>query len=517
VGSRTLPYVRTKRDFYKWLQGCSLITEINQRLHEVFVIFIKTSFINSLGITFAHQKRYYLKKNKRLLVMIFNKIWLLGFVLMPAMVFAAQDSVRTPGNDSIIKNRWNIHFQTTYIYQYQPAFSAPYEGQNSLKSAMDKENSITATVYLGIRLWKGAFIYINPEMAGGSGLSGAYGLAASTNGETFRVGDPAPTLYLARGYIQQTFALGSEKTYVDEQVINQLPAYVPKNYIRLYLGKLSLGDMFDNNAYANTPRTQFMNWCLMNNGAWDYAANLRGYTYSFAAVLQEGSMSYKAALATLPIVANGEDLNTNLGQEYSVNAEVDKAYTLNKLAGNVRLLGYINDGDMGNYKQAIQTHDITGNIPDLVATRQYGRTKTGFGLNADQQLTANTGVFARLGWNDGQNETWCFTEADEIVSAGVNINGAGWQRKDDNLACAIDVNGLSQNHREYLADGGLGFQLGDGKLNYGNESALELYYSCKALASGIWLTGDYQFVLNPGYNQDRGPVNVFSFRVHVEL
>ncbi len=182
----------------------------------------------------------------------------------------------------------------------------------------------------------------------------------------------------------------------------------------------------------------------------------------------------------------------------------------------MRLLGYYNNAHMGNYEQAIQHPDSNG-TPDAISTRQYGRTKIGIGVSADQQLSATVGVFARAGWNDGKNETWAFTEADQSVSGGVAINGAVWKRKDDNLSFALDVNGLSQTHREYLQAGGLGFQLGDGALNYGYETAAEAYYSYKPLSSGIWLTADYQFILNPGYNKDRGPVNVFAFRVHVEL
>ncbi len=413
--------------------------------------------------------------------------------------------------DSIAVQKWNLHFQGTYIYQYQPAFSSKYSGPNSLGNALDKENSVTGTLFFGTRLWKNAELYINPEIAGGSGLSGAFGMAASTNGETFRVGDPSPTLYLARGYLKQTFPLSKELGKTDDGQ-NQLQGAEPAKYLRFYLGKFSLGDLFDNNQYSKDPRSQFMNWCLMSNGAWDYAANLRGYTLSFASVLQWNNMSYKLALAALPQVANGEDLNTNLGQEYSLNAEVVRAYKLNNKDGHLRILGYYNNGDMGNYAQAISDGSYS-----VISTRQYGRTKIGFGINADQQLTETLGLFARAGWNDGKNETWCFTEADESISAGLSLNGKNWKRVNDVVGLAVVVNGLSQSHRDYLQGGGLGFQLGDGTLNYANETVTELYYSCKPTANGIWFTADYQLVLNPGYNSDRGPVNVFSFRVHVEL
>ncbi len=435
-----------------------------------------------------------------------------AILCLPVSTLHAQDTTTAP-------QKYDLHFQATYIYQYKPAFNSPYASTNSLTGKEEKQNSVTATMFLGVRLWKGAEIYINPEIAGGSGLSGAFGLAASTNGETFRVGDPAPTLYLARGYFKQTIALGHDSASragvsIDDQA-DQLAGKEPVKYVRFLIGKYSLGDVFDVNTYSNSPRTQFMNWALMNNAAWDYAANTRGYTYAFTTILKLEKMTYKANVSMLPKVANGPEINSDLSQEYCFNAEIDRTYKWHDHPGNVRLLGYYNNADMGSYKQAIQ--DMGVGVPDVIATRQYGRTKVGLGLNADQQLSTSVGIFGRLGWSDGKNETWCFTEADQTICAGVNINGQKWKRSNDNIGFAVVVNGLSQTHRSYLADGGLGFQLGDGKLNYANETAAELYYSFKPLSTGIWLTGDYQLVLNPGYNSDRGPVNVFSFRVHVEL
>jgi high affinity Mn2+ porin len=416
--------------------------------------------------------------------------------------------------DTTAQQRYNLHFQATYIYQYKPSFSAQYSGNNSLQSKEEKQNSVTATLFLGVRLWTGAELYINPEIAGGSGLSGAFGLAASTNGETFRVGDPAPTLYLGRGYLKQTIAIGTDSVAIDEHA-DQLGYKEPARYLRFALGKYSLGDLYDINSYANSPRLQFTNWALMNNATWDYAANTRGYTYAFSTILKLEKMSYMASVALMPVTANGQDLNTDLTQEYSLTAEADRTYKLKGHSGTVRLLGYYNSAHMGNYSQAIQ--DKGANVPDVITTRQFGRIKVGLCLNAEQQLSVSTGIFARLGWSDGKNETWCYTEADQTISAGLNINGGKWKRKGDNIGIAIAVNGLSQEHKNYLADGGLGFQLGDGKLNYAYETAVELYYSFKPLPSAIWLSGDYQFILNPGYNYDRGPVNVISLRLHVEL
>ncbi|MDP4262194.1 MAG: carbohydrate porin [Bacteroidota bacterium] len=421
---------------------------------------------------------------------------------------AAQDSFKK-------EDRFNFHFQTTYVYQYKPSFHSAYEGNNSLAGKEEKQNSITATLYLGAKLWRGAELYINPEIAGGSGLSGALGMAGSSNGETFRVGNPSPTLYSARYFIKQAFGFANEKEWRDDEA-NQLAGYTAKKCLTLYFGKFSLGDLFDNNEYSNSPRTQFMNWALMNNGAWDYAANVRGYTYSFSTELRLNNLSYKLALAALPKEANGEKLNTRFKDSFAlaINAEIDKAYLINGKKGNTRLVVYHNNTNMGNYKEAIKMPGI----PDIIATRKKGRTKSGAGINFDQELTKTTGLFGRLGWNDGKNETWAFTEIDRTVSLGVSCKGNGWKREDDNMGGAIIVNGLSKDHRNYLAKGGSGFILGDGALNYSTEAIAELYYNLKPSTKiPMWFTGDYQFVLHPGYNKDRGPVNIFSIRVHTEF
>jgi high affinity Mn2+ porin len=421
----------------------------------------------------------------------------------------------TDSSQSTAGSRFNLHFQTTYIYQYKPEFAAAYSGPNSLSRLEERDNSLTATLYVGAKLWRGGELYINPEIAGGSGLSGAFGMGASSNGETFRVGDPAPTLYLGRGYLRQTFKLGAATTSVDDQA-NQLTNTEPTNYLRFIVGKFSLGDIFDNNLYANSPRTQFLNWCLMNNGAYDYAANVRGYTLGFATILHKDKMTYRAALASLPVSANGADLNTNPGQAFSLNAEVDRAFRIKSKTGNIRLIGYYNNGHMGRYRQALQHPDSAG-LPDIISTRAYGRSKSGLSLNADLQLTKTTGIFMRAGWNDGATETWAFTEVDRSLSAGIYVSGARWNRKEDGISLAVVTNGLSADHKDYLAAGGLGFQLGDGRLTYANETGVELYYSLKPTAQPVWLSADYQFLLNPGYNSDRGPVHVCSIRVHVEL
>lgn len=413
--------------------------------------------------------------------------------------------------------RVNLHFQTTYIYQYKPAFNAAYSGDHSISKVEEKQNSLTATMYVGIRLWKGAEIYVNPEIAGGSGLTGAFGMAGSTNGETFRVGDPAPSLYLARAYFKQTISLGDKVGEGVDDNQNQLKVKDPARYLRLYVGKFSVGDFFDNNEYANSPCTQFLNWALMSNSAWDYAANVRGYTTAALVALQWDKWTYKATIAALPTTANGSKLNQDYGVSRALNAEVTKAITINKHEGHIRVLSYLNTANMGNYAKSLQnTYGVIK--PDILTSEKPGTTKTGFGINIDQELTENVGVFARLGWNDGKTETWAFTEADRMLAAGVSLDGKMWHRKNDNGGIALVANGLSTDHSNYLEAGGLGFQLGDGTLKYGHEMISEIYYSYKPIdAYGIWISGDYQFAINPGYNKDRGPLQVLSLRVHVEI
>lgn len=439
-------------------------------------------------------------------------LFLLPAALSSVLAGAQTDSIRKP------ESRFNLHFQTTYIYQYSARFKTPYSGKNSLSGDEEKQNSLTMTLFGGARLWKGAAVYLNPELAGGSGLSGAVGMGGSSNGETFRVGDPAPSLYLARLFLSQTFRIGRNRGD-DEQEdgANALHTFEPKNHLRILLGKWSLGDLFDINGVSNSPRTSFMNWSLMNTGAWDYAANVRGYTYAAGAELSLGNWAGKIAAATLPLEANGPKMDEDISRSLSINVELDHSYTWKGREGNVRLLGFRNRTRLGSYAEAIDRSRAFGTTPDITATQRYGRQKTGFAISADQQLGAGLSMFARTGWNDGKTETWCFTEIDRSAALGVTLDGDRWKRPNDQIGLAAVVNGLSPEHHEYLRQGGSGFILGDGTIDYAPEEIVEVYYSCKVLRQGLWFSADYQLCLNPGYNHDRGPANIASLRMHVEF
>lgn len=420
-------------------------------------------------------------------------------------------NAQTP--DSLSNERLSVHFQATVIRQMKPGFDAKYSGFNSLSPKTDAVTSLTSTLYMGLRLWQGAAVFLNPEIAGGSGLSGATGIAAASNGETYRIGDPAPTIYLARLYYRQRFALTDKKSYQTTDA-NQLAEWVPEKYLSVTFGKVSLADFFDDNKYAHDPRTQFMSWALMDNGAWDYPANTRGYTTSLVLeyVSPKNELRYSAAL--LPLVANGEDMNSNISKALSHTLEYTRRYAIEGKNGAVRVLGYFSTANMGNYRESIEKQPVD---PDITSTEKYGRTKYGFGVNAEQDITSDLGCFLRAGWNDGHNETWCFTEIDRTLSGGLVLNGQRWKRSNDNIGLAYVISGLSQDHRDYLEAGGHGFIVGDGALNYAPEHLAELYYSAELKKNFVYATATYQFVINPAYNQDRGPVNIFSVRIHAFL
>lgn len=415
--------------------------------------------------------------------------------------------------DSTTNFNTNFHFQLTSVSQYHFAMKAPYTGNNSLSKGDESASTLTATLFWGTKLWKGAGLYINPEVAGGSGISSAKGIAAFTNGEAFRVGDPEPKIYLARGFIKQIFNLDDTHEYIGTGP-NEVYKSRAKKYLMIVVGKFSIADYFDNNSYSHDPRSQFLNWGLMSNGAWDYPANVRGYTWG--TVLEYGNEKYKlrGAITLVPKDANGNDLDLNIGKANSSVIEFEKPIQFAKRSGKIRLLGFYTMARMGNYALAIQNNPT---FPDITSTRVYSRSKYGFGINLEQEIGDGLGLFARASWNDGQNETWAFTEIDRSASVGLGFEGERWKRKKDYAGLATVVSTLSSEHSRYLASGGYGFIVGDGFLNEGPECVTELFYRANIFSDSFYATANYQFVVNPGYNQDRGPAHVVGLRVHIEF
>lgn len=423
-------------------------------------------------------------------------------------------------NDTL---KWySIHFQNTIINQYKPSFIAKYSGENSLSTTAENRISVTSTFYLGSKLWKNAAVYINPELAGGEGLSQTLGLAGATNGETFRIGNPKPAIYLARAFFQQVIPLlnngakdfNKDIDHFKNDDFNQIENYLPDRYFNIVLGKISIADYFDDNSFSHDPRSEFFNWALMSSAAWDYPANTRGYTPSFVIEYFSPKYECRGGVSMVPTTANGNVMNTQIDKAHSITLENVFHYQMFGYKGSIRLIGFYTTANMGNYNTAVRLKPDT---PDIVSTRQYGRSKYGGAINIEQFFKKESGCFLKLSWNDGKNETWAFTEIDYAMSMGVSLHSL-IHSLNDNLGIAYAINGISKEHRNYLKHGGKGFMLGDGNLNYGLENILEVYYKVALKKELLYLTLDYQYILNPGYNKDRkGPVNVFGIRTHIRI
>jgi high affinity Mn2+ porin len=453
------------------------------------------------------------------IIWVFKPLWmkklLLIFISVQLLsVCTVSAQVNYHSVDSIEK--WNFHYQLTIIDQSHNSFNAPYAGANSLGSQHDEALSLTTTLFIGRQLWHNAALYFNPEISGGKGVGGTLGVAGFPNGETFRIGNATPTLYLGRLFFRQIIALKPEDELIQSDN-NQLKQYVPKERLVISAGKFSLSDFFDSNNYSHDPRTQFMNWALMSNGAWDYPANTRGYTDGLALEYVNPSWALRYAAALEPTYANGPDFDYRFTRALGQTIEFTKNVKLNGHTGAVRFLAYRNASKAPNYAQATTAFlNKTDTALEVNNGKNYGGIKYGFGVNADQELSKSVGVFIRAGWNDGKTATWAFTEIDRTLSIGLNYKGIKYKRPDDNFGLAALVNGISKEHQNFLAVGGYGFLLGDGKLNYATENIAEVYYSAK-LNKNFFLTGDYQFVQNPAYNADRGPVSFIAVRAHVEF
>ena len=428
-------------------------------------------------------------------------------LLAALRTFAAADSV------AVSSSAWyTLHYQATVIEQGHFAFPADYSGKNSLQSSPEHTDSVTSTIFFGMRLRPGTELYVNPELTGGRGMSGANGVAGFPNGEIARVGDPEPNVTTARLYLRQVFDFSSETENIPDGP-NQVAGTAAAERLTLVAGKFSMTDFFDQNAYAHDPRSQFLNWALMAAGSWDYPADTRGYTWGAVADYHRPDAAIRCAFAAEPKSANGPALDRRIGRANGSVIEAEQAVSLvDRRRGTIRLLAYFNQADMGSYNQAMSQ----GSPPDVTKTRAYGRTKYGVALNGDHELTDTLGAFTRLNWSDGRNETWAFAEIDESETAGIEWKPARWGRGQDRWGAAAVFNELSNPHRRYLASGGYGFMIGDGALHYGPEMIAETYYRFE-LRKELYLSPDYQLIVNPAYNRARGPVQVWAVRVHAEF
>jgi len=437
---------------------------------------------------------------------------IVGFGLIHGSLCIAQTSADSDAGPAAWLPRL-LGAQVTVIDQHLRPFHAPYSGPQSLRSDGDTESSQTYGVYLGSRLTDHLQAYLDVEMARGAGISKATGLGGITNGDIIRQGtaDLGKGPYLARGFLRYLIPLGAAgATEEKTRAMDQLPGREPAVRIEIKAGRFALSDDFDVNRYADSTRTQFLNWGLFNNTAWDFAANTRGYTNGLFVGWVHPGWTLRAGSFQMPTQANGNVFDDDIRRARGDNLEL----TLNPGSAIVRLLAWRNEARMGRYEDAVALARLQSTRPDIEADDRPGRTKYGFGLNAEKPLAddGETGVFARLGWSDGRNESFAFTEVDRHASACVQIAGRSWGRADDRLGIALLWHGLSEAHRNYLAAGGAGFLLGDGHLRYGPEEISEVYYRA-ALPWGFHIGPDLQLIRHPGDNRDRGPATVLGLRV----
>ncbi len=413
----------------------------------------------------------------------------------------------------IAPGSWNVHGQFTFIEQGYPAFHSPYEGANSLSGASQAKNTVSATGFIGYRPWDGTDIYINPEITQGFGLSDTLGIAAFPNMEAQKASFPMPRVDMARLYVQQTFGLGGEQETIADGP-NQIAGQKDISRLTIIAGRFAVTDFFDNNAYAQSGRTQFFNWNVDCCGAYDWTMDQVSYTWGAMAELNQKFWAFRAGYFLVPVVSNNDDFDTHVPDGEYIG-ELELRYSLVSQPGKLRLMAWANRANMGTYAEALAEPITTPNYPDIALTRAV-RTNYGFNANLEQAITSDLGVFARASWSPGLDEIIGWTDCDESASAGAVLKGTSWGRPNDRIGAAGVIDGLSPEARAYFAAGGLGILIGDGALNYRPEKIFETYYSY-SLNTWSALTFDYQFVADPAYNADRGPVHIFAGRYHAEF
>jgi high affinity Mn2+ porin len=427
---------------------------------------------------------------------------------------------------------WNWHVQNTEVVQGYPGFPAKYSGPNSLPPSGETRETVSLDLMAGVRLWPGAEAHIDGELWQGFGLGGTEGVEGFPNGEAYRLGTAVPNGTIARLFIRQTIGIDGDQEDVPDDELD-LAGKRDISRLTFTLGRMSAADIFDNNTYANDPRTQFMNWALVNNEAWDYPADAIGYTTGIAVELNQPQWTLRYGFFQVPHNQNGltaedsffkwpyDPSADGLSQDgpflkaWGMVTELERRYSIINHPGTIRFLAYLNKADMASYSAA--TSILLADAPgaDISAASAY-RYKYGFGLNWEQEIAENVGIFSRLGWNDGQEQGWMFNDVDYAASLGLSIKGESWHRPDDTFGLAGAFNGISKVEQEFFEAGGTGILAGDGNLNYGWEKILETYYDCQ-----IWKTVhaalDYQFVTDPAFNRDRGPVSILGARFHWEF
>jgi high affinity Mn2+ porin len=422
----------------------------------------------------------------------------------------------TPESDLI-----NFHGQTTFVEQAYPGFRSPYEGTFSLPGSGEGRETFDATLFAGVRLWQGAELWVNPEIDQGHGLAETHGVAGFTSGESYKIGFSYPYARLQRYFVRQTIDLGGESQKVDADA-NQFAGSQTADRLVLTVGKLYLIDIFDTNKYANNPRADFLNWSVINAGTFDFGSDAWSVSYGAAAEWYQGNWTWRAGIFDMSETPAGGGGDSALGygldptfDQFEMVGEIENRYALWGEPGKIKVTGFLIRGRMGSYQNALDFSQATGlDVSDALAAVRTYQSRPGASLNLEQQVTDTVGFFARAGWADGNVEPWDNTDIDRTVEAGFSFNGKSWDRPDDTVGIAGVLNGISSIHAAYFNAGGLGIVIGDGQLPHpGLEQVIEAYYSY-AISPSTKVSFDYQYIGNPAYNTDRGPVNVFAGRFH---
>lgn len=433
-------------------------------------------------------------------------------------IAAASQDVSVSNDVSITKleqKSWGIYGQFTGVFQSHTGFTSPYLGKNSLNPANNNAETTDLTLFAGMRIGNGEF-WLNPEVDQGFGLSNTVGVAGYPSGEAYKVGANAPYLRLPRAFYRQVFNLGGEDQTITAAA-NQLSRTQSVNNIILTMGKFSVVDIFDTNAYAHDSRSDFLNWSIVDSGAFDYAADAWGFAKGLSLEWTQSNWTLRGGFFDLSKIPNTTVLDPTFTQHEWV-AELEERHHFSGHPGKIKLLGFVNRGEMGSYADAVMLAQQTGNTPDTTKVRRYS-SQSGAAINIEQELSDDLGAFARISKNTGRNEAFEFTEINQSIVAGLALKGERWGRHDDTFGIAAVTNGLSSDARAYFSAGGIGILIGDGQLiHYGAEKIMESYYSyCVDALDHLMLTVNYQYIINPAYNQDRGPVSIFGVRVHKEF
>lgn len=413
--------------------------------------------------------------------------------------------------------KWSISGQANFVFQAHGSFYSAYSGTNSFTSPAEHQLSRVLTLFTGYEFTPRTALYFDLEETGGGGLSNALGIAGFVNLDVVRNPSLSQAPYIGRLIYQQIIPFSDERIESERTPLS-LQTELPVKSLSIRFGKFSMADFFDNNVGGTDSHYQFLNWTADNNGAWDYAADTRGYTIGLMFDYEDRNWGIRFAEALMPKIANGQHLEADMAKARAENVELELRYPLFRNRHSIlRLLNYVNHGDMGDYSQAVALFlkHVTP-TPDITATQKQDTVKYGFGINLEQEISTDIFGFGRWGWADGKKESFCFTEVESTIEAGVYARGTRWHRPLDRAGALFVSNGISAAHQSYLANGGLGFLLGDGGLTYGRETIEEAFYDAH-IWRGAYLSFDLQHVNNPGYNQVRGPVTVPGLRLHLEF